>query len=167
MTKRNRIPSGQLTGGFTLVELIVVIIILGILALMVIPNMSNSDSLKARAAARMVMADLEYAQSQAIVSQQQTTITFNVPADSYTVSNASGPLIHPITKNTYAISLNQGSGMNNVTIASAGFGAGSAVTFDALGAPDNSGTISIVAGATTYYVAVAPVTGRITAAEAP
>ncbi len=167
MTRPNRTPSGRLTGGFTLVELIVVIVILGILALMVIPSMSNSDNLKARAAARMVMADLEYAQSQAIVSQRQTTVTFNVAADSYTVSNASGPLIHPITKNTYAISLNQVRGMNSVAIASAGFGANSAVTFDALGSPDNSGTISIAAGATTYYVTVAPVTGRVTASEAP
>lgn len=155
------------SGGFTMVELIVVMVILAILAVVVIPYAVGYSGLRARSAARMVMADLEYAQSEAIVTQVPVTVTFDVASDSYTVSNASGPLIHPITKSAYEVRLDQSRGMSDVTIASASFGVGSAVTFDVLGAPDSSGTVAVAAGADTYYVTVKPVTGRVTVAQAP
>ncbi len=155
------------SGGFTMVELIVVVVILAILAVVVIPYAVGTSELRVRSAARMLMSDLEYAQSEAIVTQAPVTVTFDVAGDSYTVSNASGPLIHPITKSAYEVRLHQSRGMSGVTIASASFGVGSVVTFDALGAPDSSGTVAVAAGAETYYVSVAPVTGRVTVVRAP
>ena len=151
---------------FTLTEMLVVIAILVIVAALVLPKMVGSSDIQARSAARVMMADLEYAQSVAITGQAPITVTFNIAGNSYTVSNASGPLIHPITKKTYVVDLGQVKGMESVAIASVSFGGAPSVTFDALGAPDNSGTVTVAAGAHTYYVNVAPVVGRVTVTQA-
>jgi len=162
--KPNNGHSGR---GFTLAELIVVMLILGIVSAMVLPKVVGSNDIQARSAARIVMADLEYAQSQAIVTQAPVTVTFDTASNSYTVSNASGPLIHPITKNTYTVKLHQTRGMTNVSLASANFGGGASVTLDALGAPDNGGTVTVAAGPHSFSVTVAVITGRVTVARLP
>ena len=146
--------------------MLVVIVILAIVAAILLPKMVGSSDMQARSAARVMMADLEYAQSVAITSQAPITVTFSIAGNSYTVSNASGPLIHPITKKTYVIELGEVKGMESVSIASASFSGSPSMTFDALGAPDNSGTVTITAGAHTYSVNVAPVIGRITVTKA-
>ena len=151
--------------GFTLVELIVVIVIMMIAAAMVIPQVVSTGDVKSRSAARMLMADLEYAQSQAIVTQNQVTVTFDTSGNAYTVSNASGTLTHPITKNAYVIDLDQTNGMEGVSIDTVNFGSGQSVTFDALGAPDYDGSVTFVAGAQSYVISVAPITGRVTVSE--
>ena len=157
---------GRSIAAFTLTEMLVVIVILAIVAAVVLPRMVGSSDMQARSAARVMMADLEYAQSVAITSQAPITVTFSIAGNSYTVSNASGPLIHPITKKTYVVEMGEVRGMESVSIASASFGGSSSTTFDALGAPDNSGTVTITAGAHTYTVSVAPVVGRITVTKA-
>ena len=106
------------------------------------------------------MSDLEYAQNQAITTQTPVSVTFSVSGNSYTVSNASGTLIHPISKQAYIVDFDTTGGFGNVSVSSASFGGASVVTFDALGAPDNGGTVTVVAGPQTYTVTVAPVSGR-------
>jgi len=123
------------------------------------------SSSQARAAARMVMSDLEYAQNEAIVTQSPITVTFDISGNSYTVSNESGPLIHPITKKAYAVDFDTISGFENVSISSANFDGAATVTFDAIGAPNSGGTIVVSAGNHCYSITVAPVTGKITVSQ--
>ena len=151
--------------GFTLVELIVVLIIIAIAAVMVVPYAVGTSSLQAQSAARVVMTDLEYAQNHAIVTQSPVTVTFSVAGNSYTVSNESGTLIHPITKQAYVVDFDTSRGFDSVSLESVDFGGTAVVTFDALGAPDNNGTVTVVAGPHAYSVAVAPVSGRVTVTE--
>ena len=147
--------------GFTLIEIIVVLVILAVAAAMIVPYAVGTTSFQASAAARLIMSDLEYAQNQAITTQTPVSVTFSVNGNFYIVSNASGTLIHPISKQAYVVDFDTSSGFDKVSVSSVGFGGGVVVTFDALGAPDNDGTVVIVAGSHTYTVTVAPVSGRV------
>lgn len=63
--------------GFTLIEILVVVVILSIAALIVVPGVgSQQDSLKLTASTRMVMADLFYAQNYAITNQTPVYVRF-------------------------------------------------------------------------------------------
>jgi len=155
--------------GFTLVEIIVVVVILAIIAAIVLPQATGISDVHAQSAARTVLADLEYAQNYAVVTQTSISVTFSTSGNSYKVHvyNQSDPINHPITKKAYAVDFDTASGFQNVSVAAASFGGGSVVTFDALGAPNAGGTVDIASGEHTYRITVAPVTGRATVARVP
>jgi len=167
MSPRHQKKSRCSPGGFTLLELIVVMMILAIAAAVIVPQAVGTSGLKAQSAARVIMADLEYAQSQAIVTQQTVEVDFSVTGNSYAVTNTSGPLIHPITKKQYIVDFDSQQGFQGVRIDSADFGGGSKVGFDSLGAPDADGSVTVSAGAHAYRIKVAPVTGRVSVEELP
>lgn len=152
--------------GFTLVELLVVIVVMAILAGMVIPYAVSTSDLEVVSAARIISSDLQYAQDVAITSQQLVTVTFNSSGESYTLSNASGVLIHPINKSAYMMDFSSQSGFAGLDVVSADFAGSNAVTFDELGSPDNAGTIVLQAGPHVYNVSVAAATGRVTVSMA-
>jgi prepilin-type N-terminal cleavage/methylation domain-containing protein len=52
--------------GYTLVEIVMTLLILGIVAALVAPNLSQADTSRLPAAMRLLEADLAYAQSHAI-----------------------------------------------------------------------------------------------------
>jgi prepilin-type N-terminal cleavage/methylation domain-containing protein len=158
---RNRRSSNDLSG-FTLVEIIVVIVIMAIAAAVIIPHAIGTSDVQAVSGARILASDLQYAENTAITSQSPVTVTFDVAGESYTLSNASGPLIHPITKGAYVVSFASQRGFDNLDIASASFGGNVMVTFDELGAPDNAGSVTLQAGPHVYRVDVAAATGNVT-----
>jgi Tfp pilus assembly protein FimT len=146
----------------TLVELLVVVIILMICAAVVVPHAIRGADMQATSAARMLATDLQYAQDYAITTQDPVTVTFNVSADTYTLSNASGTLIHPMTKSAYQVDFSTESGFEQVSLASADFGGSSAVTFDEIGSPDSAGSVVVQAGDYSFRVDVAAATGKVT-----
>ncbi len=156
--------STRRSGGFTLAELMVVVVIIGVTAGMVIPYASSAADSAAMAAARMIVSDLQYAQNAAITTQSPVTVTFSSAGESYTVSNASGPLIHPINKTAYVTDFSSQRGFEGIDIVSVNFNGTAAVTFDELGSPDNTGTVTMQAGAQVYVITVAAGTGKVTVA---
>lgn len=147
-----------------MIELLVVVVIIAIAAAMVIPYAINTDDLEVASAARMISTDLQYAQNTAITSQTPITVSFNTVGESYTLSNASGLLIHPMSKSDFVIDFSAQRGFESLDIVSASFAGAATVTFDELGSPDNSGTITLQAGAFVYVVNVAVATGKVTVA---
>jgi prepilin-type N-terminal cleavage/methylation domain-containing protein len=103
--------------GFTLVEILAVVVILGIAAAVVVPQLGDRGDLKAKAGARMVVADLLYAQNMAIATQRYYYVTFDRAADKYTVyeeraidatTQTDKIATHPITKEPYEVPLGAG-----------------------------------------------------------
>ncbi|MFP3936795.1 MAG: GspH/FimT family protein [Phycisphaerae bacterium] len=149
----------------SLLELIIVIIILAITAAVVVPHVVQSADMQATSAARMLATDLQYAQDCAITTQTPVTVTFDVAGDSYTLSNTSGTLNHPITKATYQLDFSSQSGFEQVELVSADFGGADNLTFDEVGSPDNAGSVVIHAGDFSYQITVAAATGRVSVAR--
>jgi len=144
------------------VEVLLVVTIIGIAAAMIIPGLSGMGDIQATSAARAVLADMQYAQNEAIVTQQPITVAFDLADESYELRNAGGaPLVHPITKAGFSIHFPTARGLEKVQILSADFGGNVSVTFDTLGSPDNDGQVTVGADGNTYRITVAPVTGKV------
>jgi prepilin-type N-terminal cleavage/methylation domain-containing protein len=159
-----------ISGGFTLVELLIVIAIITIAALTAIPMMSSAASVQIRSAANMLTADLEYAKSMAISRAQYFSVVFDKDTESYRIEDQNGNVIpHPVKKGfDYVIDFQNDGRLNKVDIVDADFDATSEVKFDYLGSPYNgnstplnSGVISLQAGGATTTVIVEAVTGFI------
>ena len=86
------------TGGFTLIEIMVVLVIMAIAATIAVPYVANTSSTKLSSAGRMVMSDLFYAQNVAITNQSPVTITFYMgdatKGTGYAVTDSTGALVH-------------------------------------------------------------------------
>ena len=85
--------------GFTLVEVLVVLVILGVVSAIVIPHISNDAGLQLTACSRLLVSDLLYVQNQAIVQQRQHSMTFDTDAQNYQLTltendNSETVLIH-------------------------------------------------------------------------
>lgn len=162
---------------FSLVELMIVVVILGIVGMMVVPMVSSASSMQARSAANKIAADMEYAKSLAISTQQYHSLSFNISTETYQINDQSGnPITDPINKTNYIVDFTSDSRLNKVDITSASFDSSNAITFDYLGAPfkgtglsnplvDGTNGVTITAGNVVYKILVEPVTGYISIQE--
>lgn len=161
-------------GGFTLIEVIMVVIIIGIAAAVVVPMMSSAGSMQIRAAVNLVAADLEYAKSMAISRGQFYSVVFNKTTETYQVVDKDNNVIqHPVKKGfPYVMDFRKDARIDRVEILDANFDGTPKVTFDYLGSPWNgasptptqlnSGVVTLRSGTITRTVRVEPVTGFIT-----
>jgi MSHA pilin protein MshC len=143
--------------GFTLIELVTVMAVLGIVAALALPRWSPSDSTLATQADRLAR-DLRHAQSLAL--SQGRRLTFHVQsASNYRVTDSGGTTVtDPATRSPFSVSLE-----NSVTLG------GNDLVFDSLGRPLNAGSLASSAQAYTLSgdsrtatVTVSPVTGFTT-----
>ena len=170
-----RYGMGRIKSGFTLIEILIVVVILLIAGMMAIPMMNSAASLQIQSAANIIAADLEYAKSMAIGRQQNYSVVFDTVNNSYEVCDSSGTVIpHPVNKGTdYVMNFSLDNRLDKVGISSVDFdpGSSSSITFDYLGSPySGTGTsnplsdgriVLLEAGGTTVTVTVEPVTGFI------
>ena len=172
---QSRSISGLLRGrlnGFTIIELLIVVVILAIAAMAAIPLSSSAAGTQLRSAAQMVAADLEYAKSMAISRGQSFSVVFDEGAESYRILDQNSNLIkHPVKKGfDYIVDFSGDSRLSKVDIFDADFDGTDVVKFDYLGSPYsfdgttkplNSGSITLQAGTMTLTVNVEAVTGFI------
>jgi type II secretion system protein H len=149
--------------GFTLVEILAVVVIIAIAAAIVLPRLGTTGDVQAMAAMQETVANIQYAQNEAIVLQQPVTVAFDTDADSYVLRDANGTTLkHPISKWDFRVPLRTRRGTDQVDLMSATFNGQPNLTFDTLGAPVQGGSVTLGAAGFNYRLDVAPVTGKIT-----
>jgi len=177
-------------GAFTLVEILTVVVILGICAAIIIPSVSNRDDLRVAAAARLVMADLIFAQNKAIADQKpyyvrvdldnkRYSIHATAPTTTTTITDAiDHPLLPPTFNGKYVTAFGVArSQTETISLGTANFGGTSCLKFDELGVPYaydaasavstqltglTVGTIGLTCGKFNLTVRVEPYTGELT-----
>ena len=158
-------------GGFTIIEILIVVVILAVVAMTAIPMISSAASIQVRSAASMIAADLEYAKSLAISKGASFSVVFDTVTDSYKivkiVDGEVETISHPVKKGfDYVVDL-QDEGLERVEISSADFGGDCQVRFDYLGSPSpyNGGDVVVRAAGDTVTISVEPVTGYVTVTD--
>lgn len=156
--------------GFTLIELIIVLIVVALAMGIVIPYTFDRGDVVAATVAQVIQRDLEYAQNEATRRQVSVNVRFDVANNQYTISDANGTMTNPMTGLPYQVKIATTAGVQ-VLLKSVNFGSNSTgITFIATGEPLQYGTtnpVSTTSGAVVQYgnysctVKVSPVVGKV------
>ncbi|MHC5026263.1 MAG: pilus assembly FimT family protein [Planctomycetota bacterium] len=172
---------------YTLIELLLVVAILGIASALLVPQILAKDSMTVQAAVRQLIADMSFAQADALAHQEFRRVAFfddgsgyalvraddfadfNDPFDPDTANYVDDPLAGSAEQARYIVDFNdprfEGVSITGVAID----GSSEFVTYDALGGtvrgaqtPGTGGTITMAYGEQIYEIEVAAFTGKLT-----
>lgn len=166
--------------GFTLVEVLTVILIVGLTTSLVVIQMGGRGPMQATAAARAIVSDLQYAQNYAIAHQTTVYIDFDTDGvQHYSVLSQHNPsevmLPHPVTRKPWQVEFGDQSSsvMAGTQLNYVGFDGFQTMAFNALGEPlyiDSCDDcekdltwshISLYSGDSWRYITVQPFTGSV------
>lgn len=149
--------------GFSLLELVTVLAIVGILAVFIAPRMNATQGITLSAAAAQLAASIRYTQSLSMSRGQRFRINF--AAGAYQITDMGGaPIVQPMTASTAAVSVSPATlGGFNPPLT------GGYVAFDGKGAPyidattplPGAAAITITSGSDAATVVIAPETGYV------
>jgi prepilin-type N-terminal cleavage/methylation domain-containing protein len=155
--------------GFTLIEMLLVLAIMGLMMAITIPLIADTDGDLAMAGAQMVMRDLEFARSEAIRTQSSVTVSFSTADNTYTLNDGAANLTSPFTNTVYPASPADEVGNPRITVHHVHLDVSDSVTFSSLGEPLDSsdGTpmtgdprIEIRCGEAEVTVGITPLLGQ-------
>jgi len=155
--------------GFTIIELTIVIVILGIMSASALTVFTGSTEYRLDATARKIASDLRYGQQLAMDNHGSYRISFDVASDEYVLydrDSTSDPAKDPFTGTDFVVELNTEI-FSGVTLAKVDFGGSAYVEFDKEGTPSAGGTIYIASGGLKKKIEVLSQTGlvRVSAVE--
>ena len=149
--------------GFSLLELVTVMLLVGILAVFAAPRLFSVQSITLPTVAAQMISNIRYAQSLSMSQGQRYRVNFT--ATTYQITDMSGvPIVQPVTASTAAISVSPAtlSGYNlSLT--------NNYVAFDTKGTPfisattalAGTATITLTSGSDASNITVMPETGRV------
>lgn len=172
--------------GISLVELLIVVSVMGTVAMLAYPKMMVAmEDNRLSAAAGEVTAAMAYVRQTAINTGLPARIEINSGTDSIQLEHFQLPgqisddvpnlnetvveggsftsMDHPLNPGVpYNLSLGGDGLFGGVDVVSAVFGGGSTLTFDALGAPSDGGTVILGYGGHQRVIQVDGLTGKVT-----
>ena len=170
--------------GFTIIEIIMVIVILSILAFAVIARSGSYYPVKLNGAGEKLLSDIRYAKRLAMTNHRIYGILFDIPGNSYTVYDYGDPPPAPVeepfplpVENPYRpgdpeglrVDYDNNEYYNGIGIISAVFGGTNELKFDPFGVPydgDNAelaanGSVVINYRGNDFTITVIPRTGKV------
>ena len=185
-------PHGVRAGAYTLIELIFVIALLGLAAALLVPHLVHQDSMTVQAAVRTLIADLSFAQSDALAHQEfrrvhfyeagrgycivrVTEADFDLPFDPMTADYINDPLVRAGGFGDYIVDFTTDDRFEGVSITSVSIDGvalapvGSDVTYDQIGGtvmtgnlPGTGGQIVFSFDTASYQITISAFTGKLT-----
>lgn len=158
-----------------MVELALVVVLLGILAVSAVSQYVGVEDARVDGAAKRVASDLAYARQQAINENSVFGITFDTVNDTYAVheydpdTDTATTIANTLTQQAADTDFDNLPGMDGVTIQSAEFGGTVTIRFNASGTPQDGnetnlaveGTVVLNHSGNTETIRVQPNTGEI------
>ena len=138
---RSRLRQGGGGRGFTLVEILMVVTIIGVSAAVIIPQIGSRDDLRCTSMARAMMSDLLYAQSRAVSTQRRHFVRFDAENGRYEVLDQMTPtervITHPITRGPFRVPVGaaRNDELNSVALGAVAFDTHPVLMFDEMGTP--------------------------------
>jgi len=172
-------PQAYSRPGFTLIEILVVVVILGIAAAIIVPHIGSRSDLKATSAARLMMADLIYVQNRSISQQKWHYVQFDTATNSYKVMDQVSPtqniITHPVEQSPFVVAIGAAgpAPLRDVNINTVNFDGQKTIAFDEMGTPYaynpgtnvttalTSGTITLKCKEMSINILIEPFTGEL------
>ena len=160
--------------GYTLVEILIVVVIMGIAGALVIPSMGATDVLRVQSVVRTIVADINFAQSDGLARQEGRAIVFDPDANSYALVEVHGSTLDPGTDTIYEVKLTNTVKFGDARIVSAEFDGDPVLVFDEMGGPvtepdgttpSGGGTIVVTGSGSQYEIEIEAYTGRVTVTQ--
>ena len=131
--------------GFTLIEIVTTLVIIGVLSVIAAVRFTGTSTISVRGAADMIQADIRYAQEVAMAEYMAKSVIFSTGSSAYTFSPASG--MDPLGELPSGVTIS-----NDFT-----------VTFNTLGEPTagGGGSVSISADGQSKTISVTSYTGKV------
>lgn len=164
---------------YTLVEMLIVIVILGLSGALVIPHTSQAQVLRIQAAVRTLVSDITFAQTDALAYQQRRAVIFDEAENTYTVAEvvvSSGGVVSyiPLYKGggpngEFVVDFDL-NGFDGARMRMPDFDGDAILIFDEIGAPILDGASDYAAGLGSIYIEgsdqvfridVSPYTGQV------
>lgn len=152
-----------------MIEIMIVVAVIAILSAAAVPMLGATEQTKLRSAASIILADLEFAQTESIANPATPrSVVFNTSNKTWSIVTGSLPgttVTNPIDKQPYSTTFGTGraASLSGVAISSVSLGTGSAVQFGALGQTNltSTGTVTLSCNSRTITLSIDPTTGEV------
>jgi len=187
-----RMACRALRRGYTLIEVLIVVAVLGLAAALLIPSLAGRGDFDTQAAVRALIADISFAQSDALSNQEFRRVQFfedgtgwcllrvaeadlAEPFDAASAEYVRDPLATGANAGAYVVRLGNDARFGSVRIESASIdGSARFITFDEIGGtvgssglPGTGGAIVLRSPDAAYRLDLSPLTGKVRVTRLP